>query len=70
MALKFEQYWAIQSFLIKIRSSKVLFQIPRLSVLPSRYPLSVTLSVIPPAEEFGPHAPPEELDSTRAAGTN
>ena len=26
-------------------------------------------SVIPPADKFGPHAPPEELDSTRVAGT-
>ena len=48
--------------------SKILFQIPRLSVLPLsviRYPLHVIL----PTDEFGPHAPPEELDSTRAAGT-
>ena len=44
-----------------ISTSKILFQLPRLSVLP--------LSVIPPADEFGPQAPPENQNSTRTAGT-
>ena len=47
-------------FIVKLQS-KILFQLPRLSVL--------LLSEIPPADEFGPHAPPEELDSTCVAGT-
>ena len=41
-------------------SSKILFQIQHSSVHPS--------PIIPPVDEFGPHAPLEELDSTRAAG--
>ena len=51
-------------FIVKLQS-KILFQIPRLSVLP----LSVILSVISPADKFSPQAPLEELDSTRAVGT-
>ena len=47
----------------KFRTSKILFQFPRLSV----HPLS--LSIIPPTNEFDPRAPLEELDNARAAGT-
>ena len=54
-----------ESFEKKALNAKILFQIPRLSVRP----LSIISQVIPPANKFGPQAPPEELDSTQAVGT-
>ena len=49
---------------IQATTSEILFQIPRLSVLPLPVIRNsvIPLSVIPPAS-------PEELDSVRAAGT-